>query len=168
MTRFAVAFRPGHRNPSWQRRGGRRNPTSGVHRVQSPAHRPRPESGRPHADRPGQEVPAGPARTGAMVACASHLVVRPERHATRKGRSSRFIPEATKTTRSPACSPAVSPVRPNLIALSLCKIISVKENAVEVEKIDAFDGTPVLDLKPYAPGQDSAEEVKVPKWAGPK
>jgi tRNA-Thr(GGU) m(6)t(6)A37 methyltransferase TsaA len=61
-----------------------------------------------------------------------------------------------------------APVRPNLIALSLCKIISVKENVVEVEKIDAFEGTPVLDLKPYAPGQDSASDVKVPKWAGPR
>ena len=61
-----------------------------------------------------------------------------------------------------------SPFRPNLIALSLCKIVSVKENVVEVEKIDAFEGTPVLDIKPYAPGQDSATGVKVPDWAKPK
>ena len=60
-----------------------------------------------------------------------------------------------------------APVRPNLIALSLCKIISVKDNVAEVEKIDAFEGTPILDLKPYAPAQDSASEVKEPKWAGP-
>jgi tRNA-Thr(GGU) m(6)t(6)A37 methyltransferase TsaA len=61
-----------------------------------------------------------------------------------------------------------SPLRPNLIALSLCKIVSVKANVVEVEKIDAFEGTPVLDIKPYAPGQDSATGVKVPAWAKPK
>jgi tRNA-Thr(GGU) m(6)t(6)A37 methyltransferase TsaA len=61
-----------------------------------------------------------------------------------------------------------SPFRPNLIALSLCKIVLVKENVVEVEKIDAFEGTPVLDLKPFAPGQDSATGVKVPDWAKPK
>ncbi len=61
-----------------------------------------------------------------------------------------------------------APVRPNLIALTLCKIVSVKANVVEVEKIDAFEGTPVLDLKPYAPGQDSAKDVRVPDWAGPK
>lgn len=61
-----------------------------------------------------------------------------------------------------------APVRPNLIALSLCKIVSVEANAIEVEKIDADDGTPVLDLKPYAPGQDSASGVKAPEWAGPK
>ena len=61
-----------------------------------------------------------------------------------------------------------SPVRPNLIAVSLCKIVSVKANVIEIEKIDAFEGTPVLDIKPYAPGQDSATEVRVPDWAKPK
>ena len=43
-----------------------------------------------------------------------------------------------------------APVRPNLIALSLCKIVSVKDNVIEVDKIDAFEGTPIIDLKPYA------------------
>ena len=56
-----------------------------------------------------------------------------------------------------------SPVRPNLIALSLCKIVSVKENVIEVERIDAFDATPVLDLKPYIPSCDSAKAT-VPEW----
>jgi len=41
-----------------------------------------------------------------------------------------------------------APVRPNLIALTVCKIVSVEGTAVTVESIDAFDGTPVLDLKP--------------------
>ena len=40
-----------------------------------------------------------------------------------------------------------SPVRPNLIAMTRCKIISVKENVIEIESIDAFPDTPVLDLK---------------------
>ena len=40
-----------------------------------------------------------------------------------------------------------SPVRPNLIAVTTCKILSVKDNIVTIDKIDAFDGTPVLDLK---------------------
>lgn len=57
-----------------------------------------------------------------------------------------------------------SPYRPNLIALSLCRILSVKNNVVEVENIDAFDGTPILDLKPYVPGYDSADDAVTPKW----
>ena len=40
-----------------------------------------------------------------------------------------------------------SPVRPNLIAISRCKIVSVHDNVIEIEDIDAFDNTPVLDLK---------------------
>jgi tRNA (adenine37-N6)-methyltransferase len=60
-----------------------------------------------------------------------------------------------------------APVRPNPIALSLCKIISVNDNILEVEKLDADADTPILDLKPYAPGQDSASGVKTPAWAKP-
>ena len=40
-----------------------------------------------------------------------------------------------------------SPFRPNLIAISRCDIISIKENVMEIKDIDAFDGSPVLDLK---------------------
>ena len=40
-----------------------------------------------------------------------------------------------------------SPVRPNLIAMTQCKVISVKDNVIEIEKIDAFPDTPVLDIK---------------------
>ena len=40
-----------------------------------------------------------------------------------------------------------SPVRPNLIAISRCRILAIKDNVVEIDSIDAFTGTPVLDLK---------------------
>jgi tRNA (adenine37-N6)-methyltransferase len=40
-----------------------------------------------------------------------------------------------------------SPVRPNLIAITQCDIIDVKENVIEIKEIDGFDGSPVLDLK---------------------
>ena len=40
-----------------------------------------------------------------------------------------------------------SPFRPNLIAVSRCDVISVKGNVIEIEDIDAFDGSPVIDLK---------------------
>lgn len=50
-----------------------------------------------------------------------------------------------------------SPFRPNLIGLTLCRIRSVKGNIVEIDGIDAFANTPILDLKPYIPGIDSAK-----------
>ncbi len=40
-----------------------------------------------------------------------------------------------------------SPVRPNLIAMTRCKIIAVKENVIEIESIDAFPDTPIIDIK---------------------
>ena len=61
-----------------------------------------------------------------------------------------------------------APVRPNLIALSVCRIVSVKGNLVNVDQIDAFDATPILDLKPFIPPDAPTEGVKVPPWAGLK
>ena len=40
-----------------------------------------------------------------------------------------------------------APMRPNLIALSRCRILSVKKNVIEIDSIEAFPDTPVLDLK---------------------
>jgi hypothetical protein len=45
----------------------------------------------------------------------------------------------------------------------VCKIKSVDATGVSVEDIDAFDGSPILDLKPYIPPSDS-----VPGATGPK
>jgi tRNA-Thr(GGU) m(6)t(6)A37 methyltransferase TsaA len=56
-----------------------------------------------------------------------------------------------------------SPARPNLIGLTLCRILSVKDNIVEIDEIDAFADTPILDIKPYIPDDDSAK-ASVPDW----
>ena len=56
-----------------------------------------------------------------------------------------------------------SPARPNLIALTLCRVLSVKDNIVEIDKIDAFANTAILDLKPYIPSYDYAK-ASVPDW----
>ncbi len=60
-----------------------------------------------------------------------------------------------------------APVRPNPIGLSVCRILSVDGNTVRVESIDAFDGTPILDLKPHIPNVDSPSNVKLPDWWKP-
>lgn len=58
-----------------------------------------------------------------------------------------------------------APVRPNLIALTLCRLLEVRANLVIVEAIDAFAGTPVLDLKPFIPPDAAVQDLKVPEWA---
>ena len=58
-----------------------------------------------------------------------------------------------------------SPARPNLIALAVCKIISVEKNVIYIDKIDAFDESPVIDLKPYIPRLDShRKDIRLPQW----
>lgn len=41
-----------------------------------------------------------------------------------------------------------APVRPNLIALTRCRVLSVRGTVIEIDGIDAFADTPVLDIKP--------------------
>ena len=58
-----------------------------------------------------------------------------------------------------------APMRPNLIALSVCKIVSVQGNLVTLDELDAFDGTPIVDLKPFIPPDAPSKDVRVPAWA---
>lgn len=58
-----------------------------------------------------------------------------------------------------------SPVRPNLIAISICGLVGIEDNIIYLDEIDAFDGTPVIDIKPYIPSDaPPSPEIKVPKW----
>ena len=54
--------------------------------------------------------------------------------------------------------------RPNPIGVTPVKLVSVKGNMLIVTGLDAMDGTPVLDVKPYIPEFDSASNVKMPDW----
>ncbi len=57
-----------------------------------------------------------------------------------------------------------APERPNLIGLCACKILKIKGNIVEVAGLDARDGTPIVDLKPYIPTGDAIPEATTPAW----
>jgi tRNA-Thr(GGU) m(6)t(6)A37 methyltransferase TsaA len=56
--------------------------------------------------------------------------------------------------------------RPNPIAITTCKILSVNETKgnIEVADIDAYDGTPIVDLKAYFPVCDRVKTVYIPEW----
>ena len=47
------------------------------------------------------------------------------------------------------------PGRPNPIGLSTVRLLSHRDDVLEVEGIDVLDGTPLLDIKPYVPDFDS-------------
>ena len=47
-----------------------------------------------------------------------------------------------------------APARPNPIGISSVRLLEVKENILKVADVDMLDGTPLLDIKPYAPKFD--------------
>lgn len=59
-----------------------------------------------------------------------------------------------------------SPVRPNPVALTAVQVIRIdhKEGIIQIAWIDANDGTPVIDIKPYTPSADRIETPGVPEW----
>ena len=98
----------------------------------------------------------------------SHVIVLwwADRHDNEKSRArlqTRPPYARDKTTGVFACR---SEYRPNPIALTTCKILEVdeKKGKIRVADIDAFDGTQILDLKPYFPVCDRVRNVRIPEW----
>jgi len=54
--------------------------------------------------------------------------------------------------------------RPNPIGISAVELVEIRQNVLRVKGLDAINGTPVLDLKPYFPVFDRVEEAVVPEW----
>jgi tRNA (Thr-GGU) A37 N-methylase len=55
--------------------------------------------------------------------------------------------------------------RPNRLGLTVCSVIGVAPGAIEVAGLDAVDGTPVLDVKPYLSGFAPRGEVREAAWS---
>ncbi len=58
-----------------------------------------------------------------------------------------------------------SQLRPNPIGTSVVRVLHRRKNAVRVQGLDALDGTPVLDIKPYLPTYDAVPDAQLPDWA---
>ncbi len=56
--------------------------------------------------------------------------------------------------------------RPNPIGVTAVALLGVEAAALRVRGLDAIDGTPVLDVKPYVPAFDRVEGARVPAWVG--
>jgi len=52
------------------------------------------------------------------------------------------------------------PYRPNPIGLSTVRLLSRRDDVLEVEGIDVLDGTPLLDIKPYVPDFDGKADAR--------
>lgn len=56
-----------------------------------------------------------------------------------------------------------SPSRPNPIGVSMVKVLGRSGTRIRVQGLEAFDGSPVLDIKPYTPDR-AILNVGVPEW----
>jgi tRNA (Thr-GGU) A37 N-methylase len=71
-------------------------------------------------------------------------------------------PQITQSEQTPYDAPVLgvfacrSPVRPRPIALTTAKILHVDHDRgqAQIANIDAFDGSPILDLKAYIPSRE--------------
>ena len=57
-----------------------------------------------------------------------------------------------------------TPNRPNPIGKATVRLLQRQGNILKVKGLDAIDGSPVIDIKPYIPGYDSVADAKVPQW----
>jgi tRNA-Thr(GGU) m(6)t(6)A37 methyltransferase TsaA len=55
--------------------------------------------------------------------------------------------------------------RPNPIGVTVVRVVGVDGTRLDVIGLDAVDGTPVLDIKPYLPPYDSVPDASLPRWA---
>lgn len=58
------------------------------------------------------------------------------------------------------------PVRPNPVGMSVVELLQFYADNGEliVKGLDALDGTPVIDIKPYIPNFDSCPDAHIPEW----
>lgn len=55
--------------------------------------------------------------------------------------------------------------RPNRLGVTVCRILGVEGSSIRVEGLDAIDGTPVVDIKPWMSEFGTRGEVRQPRWA---
>ncbi len=58
-----------------------------------------------------------------------------------------------------------SPLRPNLIGLSLCRIEAIEAERIFIDRIDALEDTPVVDIKCFIPTRREFSSLRLPEWA---
>ena len=57
-----------------------------------------------------------------------------------------------------------SPARPNPIGIATVKLLAREHNILKVQGLDALDGTPLLDIKPFIPAYDCPDKATTPDW----
>jgi len=113
------------------------------------------------------EVVVNPGLTGALDGLEgfSHIIVLYWMHlATREKKRLKTHPMGRQDVPPQGLFATRSPNRPNPIGKATVRLLERRGNILEVQGLDAIDGTPVIDIKPYIPGYDSAAGATTPDW----
>jgi tRNA-Thr(GGU) m(6)t(6)A37 methyltransferase TsaA len=57
-----------------------------------------------------------------------------------------------------------SPARPNPVLVSAVALLGRTENIVKVKGLEAVDGSPIIDIKPYSKSYYGVDNPSVPEW----
>jgi tRNA-Thr(GGU) m(6)t(6)A37 methyltransferase TsaA len=95
----------------------------------------------------------------------SHIIVLYWIHRSRKPAPMKVHPRGDPERAMMGVFATRSPSRPNPIGKATVKLQERQGNVLKVQGLDAIDGTPVLDIKPYIPGYDSVnDDCRAPSW----
>ena len=95
----------------------------------------------------------------------SHIIVLYWIHRSRRPAPKKVHPRGDPSRAEMGVFATRSPSRPNPIGKATVKLLERRRNILRVKGLDAIDGSPVLDIKPYIPGYDSVDDdCKAPSW----
>jgi tRNA (adenine37-N6)-methyltransferase len=124
------------------------------------------QRGRRDADDIVAEIVIDPEFTGGLdnLDEFSHAVVIYYFHKTKKPAPMKVHPRYRSEPTPVGVFASRSPDRPNPLGKTNVRLLERRGNVLKVRGLDAIDGTPVLDIKPYIPGVDTVADARVPKW----
>jgi tRNA-Thr(GGU) m(6)t(6)A37 methyltransferase TsaA len=99
----------------------------------------------------------------------SHLIVLywfHERDTENERHVLRVVPTRHQAREEVGVFASRSPSRPNPIGLCVVRLVKIDGCSLTVENLDAFNGSPVVDIKPCLPNMDFVSNAKVPEWTG--
>lgn len=94
----------------------------------------------------------------------SHIIVIYWMHQSRKPFPMKVHPRYRTELAQVGVFASRSPDRPNPLGKSIVKLLERRKNILKVQGLDAIDGTPIIDIKPYIPEIDSVENSRIPPW----
>jgi tRNA-Thr(GGU) m(6)t(6)A37 methyltransferase TsaA len=112
------------------------------------------------------EIEIDPTLTEALddIEGFSHIIVIYYMHKSRQPSPMKVHPRHGTVPTPVGVFASRSPDRPNALGKTTVKLLERRGNILKVQGLDAIDGTPVIDIKPYIPEIDAVADARVPRW----